>query len=110
MHLTGMMRCFHSTLIIWQKLWGPAYNNKDLAVSIRTAYINGQEYTFTKTQAEAIEVMVKAGKLMHQSEILAETSSSQERLNGVFRTKGKTHPALDVIIVGDGSGNYRLEY
>ena len=89
---------------------GASIQQQGFSSGYRAAYINGQEYTFSKTQAEAIEVMDKAGKPMHQSEILAETSSSQERLIYVFRTKGKAHPAWDVVIVGDGSGNYRLEY
>lgn len=89
---------------------GASIQQQGFSSGYRTAYINGQEYVFTKTQAEAIEVMDKAGKPMHQSEILSQTSSSQERLIGLFRPKGKTHPAWDVVIVGDGSGNYRLEY
>ncbi|MFM7467985.1 MAG: hypothetical protein ACKO37_00570 [Vampirovibrionales bacterium] len=92
------------------EMMGASIQQQGFSSGYRAAYINGQEYTFSKTQAEAIEVMDKAGKPMHQSEILAETSSSQERLIGVFRTKGKTHPAWDVVIVGDGRGNYRLEY
>jgi hypothetical protein len=89
---------------------GSSIQQQGFSSGYRTAYINGQAYTFTKTQAEAIEVMDKAGKPMHQSEILAETSSIQKYLIGVFRTKGKTHPAWNVIIVGDGSGNYCLKY
>ena len=92
------------------EIMGASIRQQGFSSGYRAAYINGQEYTFSKTQAEAIEVMDKAGNPMHQSEILAETSASQERLIGVFRTKGKTHPAWDVVIVGDGSGNYRLEY
>ena len=89
---------------------GASVQQQGFSNGYRAAYINGQAYSFSKTQAEAIEVMDKAGKPMHQSEILADTSSSQERLIGVFRKNGKAHPAWDVIILGDGSGNYRLEY
>jgi hypothetical protein len=89
---------------------GSSIQQQGFSSGYRTAYINGQEYSFTKMQAEAIEVMDKARKPMHQSEILPETSSTQERLNWVFRTKGKSHPAWNVIIVGDGNGNYHLKY
>ena len=89
---------------------GASVQQQGFSNGYRNAYINGQEYSFTKKQAEAIEVMDKAGKPMHQSEILAETSSTQERLIGVFRKDGKAHPAWNVVIVGDSSGNFHLRY
>lgn len=46
---------------------------------------------------------------MHKTEIMAQTSSNKDNLNQAFRSKGKYHPAWNVIIKNDRKGNYWLE-
>jgi len=67
---------------------------------------NGQNYTFSKMKASVLEVMDKAGKPMHQDEIMAQSESSQNRLIDLFRND----PAWKTIFETDGSGNYWLNY
>ncbi len=101
---------FALRLDVMAERMGSSINQEGFSNGYRTAHINGKDYTFTKTQAEALEIMYQAGKPMHQSEILAQTSSQQERLDAVFRSRSKPHPAWGVLIKGDGSGNFQLEY
>lgn len=101
---------FALRLDVMAERMGLSINQEGFSNGYRTAHINGKDYTFTKTQAEVLEIMCQAGKPMHQSEILAQTISQQERLDAVFRSRGKPHPAWGVLIKGDGSGNFQLEY
>jgi hypothetical protein len=98
---------------------GASINQQGFSPGYRSAFINGIKYDFGKTEAEVLEVMDKAGKPMHQSEILSETRSTQESLLQVFRRKKKKpeggyktslNPAWGVIVKGDSSGNFWLEY
>jgi len=89
---------------------GASISQQGFSNGYRAAHINGKDYTFTKTQAEVLEVMAQAAKPMHQSEILSQTNSQQERLDAVFRSRGKPHPAWAIIIKGDGNGNFWLDY
>ncbi len=76
----------------------------------RSLSVNGEQYTFTSKQAEAIEYLHKAGgATRHQDEILAEINSPQRKLLNIFRSKGKPHKAWGVIIKYDRKGNYWLE-
>ena len=75
----------------------------------RNLVLNGNEYKFTKKQAEAIEFMYNAGAPRHQDEILAEINSSQTKLLQVFRSVGKTNSAWGEVIKSDGKGNYYLD-
>ena len=84
----------------------PGFSN-----SYRSLVSNGVTYTFTKKQAEALEYLDKEnGKPIHQDEVLAGINSTQKKLLQVFRSQGKTHPAWNMIIKGDGNGHYWLEY
>jgi hypothetical protein len=76
----------------------------------RVAYIDGVYYEFTKGQAEIIEVLHNTGKPIHKHEIMADTSLKQDDPKGAFRSKGKYHPAWNVIIKNDNKGNYWLKY
>lgn len=78
----------------------------------RSALINGIAYTFTKKQAEVIEELDKAGKPMHQDEIMAIVTpdASCNRIRAIFRTNGKMHPAWNLLIKHDHRGYYWLEY
>jgi hypothetical protein len=78
----------------------------------RSALINGVAYTFTKKQAEVVEELYKAGKPMHQDEIMAIVSpdASYNRIVSIFRANGKMHPAWDVVIKHDHKGYYWIEY
>ncbi|WP_412057306.1 hypothetical protein [Bartonella sp. DGB2] len=91
------------------EVMGASIKRPGFSNGYRTAMIEGQEYSFTKKQADAIEMMDKAGKPLHQDEIMAEVGSNQ-KLIGLFRSKGTSHPAWNVIIKGDGKGSYWLEY
>ena len=85
----------------------PGFSN-----GFRTLYSNGKTYNFTKLQSEAMEFMDGQGKPVHQTEILAQTSSQEgDKLRVLFKGKGgKVHEAWDEIIKKDGRGNYWLEY
>nr|BDD46867.1 hypothetical protein 31 [bacterium] len=72
----------------------------------RTLHLDGQTYTFSPTKASVLEVMDKAGKPMHQNEIMAKSESTQNRLIDLF----KNDPAWKVIFKNDRKGNYWLEY
>ena len=78
----------------------------------RSAYFNGVTYTFSKKQAEVIELLDKEGKPMHQDEIMSliSTNSNNSRLASIFQSKGEMHPAWGIIIKHDSRGNYWLEY
>jgi len=89
---------------------GASVDQTGFSEGYRTAFINGVQYEFTKLQAEILEVLDKAGRPIHKTEIMAATSSMQEKLNSVFRPKGQYHPAWNVIIKNDRKGNYWLEY
>lgn len=76
----------------------------------RTAYIDGVYYSFTKLQAEVIEVLAGKNGSMYKYELMAETSSNQDDPKSIFRKKGSYHPAWGVIIKCDNEGNYWLDY
>ncbi len=76
----------------------------------RSLHVNGKTYSFSGTEASVLEVMDKAGKPMHKSEILAQSESKQESMSGVFRKNGKYNPAWGEIIKNDKKGLYWLEY
>lgn len=85
-------------------------NQEGFSSGFRSLSVNGEQYTFTPKQAEAIEFLYNAGSATrHQDEILAEINSSQRKLLQVFRSGGKPHKAWGVIIKFDGKGNYWLE-
>ena len=70
---------------------------------------DGQEYKFTKNQAEVVEYLHQAGGPRNQHEILAGVNSRQDRLTHVFRGGGKRHPAWGTVIRKDDKGNYWLD-
>lgn len=77
----------------------------------RTGHFNGVEYKFSKKQAAIIEALDKHGGKINKYELLAEADSEQYDVYRIFRdSKGKYHPAWQVIIKNDGKGNYWLEY
>lgn len=85
-------------------------NQEGFSSGFRSLSVNGDQYTFTPKQAEAIEFLSNAGgATRHQDEILAEINSSQRKLLHVFRSGGKPHKAWGSIIKYDGKGNYWLE-
>lgn len=69
----------------------------------------GKTYKFSKMQSAVMELLDKNGK-MHKDEILAEIGSDQQDLNSIFRSRGKYHPAWNVIILNDRRGNYWVEW
>lgn len=79
------------------------------SLGYRAAHFNGVHYEFTKGQAEIVEVLDKANGLLHKHELMSQTSLSQNDPKGVFRQKGKYHPAWGVIIKFDHKGHYWLE-
>jgi hypothetical protein len=85
-------------------------NQEGFSSGFRSLSVNGDQYTFTPKQADAIEFLFNAGgATRHQDEILAEINSSQRKLLHVFRSRGEAHKAWGVIIKYDGKGNYWLE-
>ena len=75
----------------------------------RSCYFNGIKYTFTKKQAAVLELLVhNFGKPVHQDEIMAAISpnASHNRIALIFSSKGKFHPAWDIIIQHDNRGYY----
>ena len=66
-------------------------------------------YIFSKKQASFIEKLHKEG-ILHKHSLMCSIGSNQDNPNGLFRRKGKYHPAWDVLIKNDGRGNYWLEY
>jgi hypothetical protein len=89
----------------------PARHSDDF----RSVHWFGQDYSFTKTQAPCVEVLWKnwengtpeVGNLA----ILQAAKSDQNRLQGVFKQKGKMHPAWREMIVpcSTNKGAYRLQ-
>lgn len=75
----------------------------------RTLMLNGETYSFSKKQADALQYMYERGSPAHQHEILAHIESSSKRLIQIFRSDGKTHKAWKVVINGDGKGNFWLD-
>ena len=78
----------------------------------RTLNSNGKTYKFANLQSQALEFMDIENKAIHQTEILAQTTSLEgKRLRALFKTKGgKVHEAWGEIIKYDNNGNYWLEY
>ena len=89
---------------------GGSVERQGFSQGYRNALINGVHYEFTLLQAEIIEILDKAGRPMHKTEIMSQTSSEQEEVKWAFRTKGQYHPAWNVIIKNDKKGNYWLDY
>jgi hypothetical protein len=91
---------------------GASISQQGFSEGYRTAFINGVKYKFTVKQAEAIQYMIESGKPVHQDEITAEISPNAKtrRLISYFRSGNNTHPAWGVIVKGDNSGNFWLEY
>lgn len=75
----------------------------------RTANFDGEEYKFSKAQAAIIEELHASRKPLHKTEFMAK-HSSQDDPKGVFRAKGKYHPAWNKLILFDTQGNYRLAF
>lgn len=75
----------------------------------RTLMLNGETYSFSKKQADALQYMHERGSPAHQHEILAHIESSSDRLISIFRSRGKAHCAWGVVIKADGKGNFWLE-
>ena len=73
----------------------------------RTARFNDVGYEFTKTQAAIIEALHEAGRPLHKLDFMP-YHSKQDDPKGVFRPKGKKHPAWGKLILFDGKGNYWL--
>lgn len=77
----------------------------------RAAYFNNIHYTFTRKQAEVIEVLYSRKTRIHKHELLAEVDSSEDDVYRIFRNRKKEyHPAWNVLIKNDGKGYYWLEY
>lgn len=89
---------------------GTSVEQSGFSEGYRTAFINNVRYEFTSLQAEILEVLDKKGRATHKTEIMAQINSTQEKLNNIFRSKGKYHPAWNAIIKNDRKGNYWLEY
>ena len=90
---------------------GGSVSKPGFSIGYRTLYSNGKTYKFSKMQSEALEFLDKQNKPMHQTEILAHTSSRQgRRLRELFKKDGKVHEAWGEIIIHDGDGNYSLDY
>ncbi len=88
---------------------GKTIKKEGFSDGYRSAYFNGVAYSFSKIQAEVLELLDKAvGKRMHQDEIMSRitTNSSNTRLVSLFQSKGKMHPAWGVIIQHDSKGFY----
>jgi len=88
---------------------GGSVSQDGFSGGFRNLVVNGKKYQFTKKQAEAVELMHKAGNPRHQDEILAEIHSSQKKLLYVFRSKGINNPAWGEVIKNDRKGNHWLE-
>ena len=78
--------------------------------SFHSLKFNGEDYTFTSKQSEALELMAQANRPLNQHEILEGINSSQRRLRDIFKTTGgKIHPAWDIIIKRNNKGLYWLD-
>jgi hypothetical protein len=99
-----------NTQLLAEKMGGFVSQN-GFSNGYRSLHVNGKTYRFSATEASVLEVMDKAGKPMHKSEILAQSESKQERMSGVFRKGNKYNPAWGEIIKNDKkNGLYWLEY
>jgi hypothetical protein len=75
------------------------------SIGYRSAYFKNIQYNFSKKQAAIIEALDKHGSKINKYELLAEADSKQYDVYRVFRdSKGKYHPAWQVIIKNDGKG------
>lgn len=90
---------------------GKEKNQGGFSEGYRSRYFNGISYTFTKKQAEVLELLDKVKKPLHQDEITAIVSpnASYNRISLIFSSKGKLHPAWEIIIKHDSKGYYWIE-
>lgn len=97
---------FNISLIL-EKM-GKKVRKEGFSEGYRSSYFNGVAYTFSKIQAEVIELLDKTGKRMHQDEIMSRitTNSSNTRLVSLFQSRGKMHLAWGVILKHDSKGFY----
>lgn len=85
------------------KMFGHAHED-GFSSSYRTLNLNGETYSFTTMQAEAIKFMDESGKAVHQRDVMEAAGSSQGRIIDLF----KGHPAKSLILKSEGNGKYKL--
>jgi len=93
--------------MIHSKLFGQIANN-GFGSGFRTAFLDNQDFIFTKAQAAIIETLYDYKKPMHKTEFM-HLHSKQDDPKHIFRSKGKYHPAWGKIIKFDNQGNYWLD-
>jgi hypothetical protein len=90
----------------------PAHPGRSHSLDYRTCIWDGAEYVFTRTQAACVRVLWEAADNgtagVDQHTVLTEAESFQGRLDHVFRSNSRMHPAWGVMIQGLGHGLYRL--
>jgi len=103
---------FELNLSMLARKMGGSVTTPGFSNGFRTLHSNGKTYQFSKLQSEVMEFMDGQGKPVHQTEILAQTSSQEgNKLRVLFKGKGgKVHEAWNEILKNDGRGNYWLEY
>jgi hypothetical protein len=72
----------------------------------RSAMVDGVRYTFSKNQAAIMEKLIELDGSAHKDVLSAAADSSQSP-SGIFRSRGKFHPAWKVLIIPEGDGYYR---
>lgn len=70
---------------------------------------NGEEFYFSKRQADVMEYLHKEGGPRHRDEILAAVNNPAKRMVDVFRKGGKPIPAWGTVIKHDNRGYYHLD-
>jgi hypothetical protein len=75
------------------------------SADFRSAMVDGIRYTFSKNQAAIMEKLIESDGSAHKDALSAAADSSQSP-SGIFRSRGKYHPAWDVLIKPRGDGFY----
>jgi hypothetical protein len=88
---------------------GCAIDQAGFSQGYRNAFINGVSYNFSLLQAEILEVLDTEKRPMHKTEIISRLTSQRSDPKSAFRSKGKPHPAWNVMIMNDKRGNYWLK-
>jgi hypothetical protein len=89
------------------------YSPLKYSLDFRFVRWQGQDFTFTATQAACVKILWENWRAgiasTSNATLLAAIESNSARLRDVFKTSGKQHPAWRTLIRQKGKGQYALD-
>ena len=84
-------------------------NKEGFSTGYRSAHFNGEDFKFSKQEADVLELLDKAGKPMHKDEVTIEISDNIAELKFLFKSPDSKN-IRKTILKYDNKGYYWLDY